>query len=64
MPRSSQRPETPVPVPISTTARASRIEARNPRTAPPPEPIGVTPTSSARDRALARISSSATNSSA
>jgi hypothetical protein len=32
--------------------------------APPPEPIGVTPTSSARPRAAARISSSATNSSA
>ena len=36
MPRSSQRPETPVPVPISTTARASRTEARKRSAAPLP----------------------------
>ena len=40
MPRSSQTPETPVPVPISTTERASRTDARNRSAAPPPEPIG------------------------
>src|SRR3954447_11038064 len=48
MPRSSQSPETPVPVPISTTARASIMDARNRNTAPPPLPIGATPTSLAQ----------------
>jgi hypothetical protein len=64
MPRSSQTPDTPVPVPISTTARASVTAARKRSVAPPPEPIGATPTSWARLRALTRTSSSLTNSSA
>ena len=53
-----------MPVPISTTARAWISVARNRSVAPPPEPIGTTPTSSARPRALCRGSSSGTNSSA
>ena len=32
-----------MPVPISTTARASSTEARNRSAAPPPEPIATTP---------------------
>jgi hypothetical protein len=51
-------------VPISTTARASIRDARNCSTAPPPLPIGATPTSLARARAAVRTSSSPMNSSA
>ena len=41
MPRISHSPETPVPVPISTTARASIRAASIRRAAPPPEPIAT-----------------------
>jgi hypothetical protein len=58
IPRISQTPEAPVPVPISTIALASSNEARKRSIAPPPGPIGLTPTSAACARAEARTSSS------
>src|SRR5437763_1154760 len=44
-------PETPAPVPTSTTARAPTVAARNRSTAPPPGPIGTAPSSWPRLRA-------------
>src|SRR6476469_2031558 len=64
MPSSSQSPETPAPVPTSTTALAPTAAAIIRRAAPPPGPIGVQPSSSPRCRAFSAISLSATKSSA
>jgi hypothetical protein len=64
IPRSRCTPETPVPVPISTTARAPIAAASTSRVAPLPGCTGVQPSSVARARALARTSSSGTKFSA
>jgi hypothetical protein len=59
MPRSSQMPEEPHPVPISTTVRAPIAAARNCSAAPPAGLIGSLPP---RFSALARAASSASSS--
>jgi hypothetical protein len=59
MPRSSQMPEEPQPVPISTTVRASTAAARNRRAAPLAGRTGSLPP---RSSALARASSSGSSS--
>ena len=62
MPRSSQIPDVPHPVPISTTARALMAEARKRSTAPVTGPTGVAPpTSAALLRAASNGSSSGRN---
>ena len=60
MPRSSHRPERPVPVPTSTTARAAIAEARKRSAEPTPGEIGTQPSTFAAERASAITSSSAT----
>ncbi len=64
MPAKRARPETPEPVPISTTALARSTEARKVSALAPPRPIGVTPSGAAAARASAAASDSATKSSA
>jgi len=64
MPASSASADTPVPVPISTTALAETVRARKVRTAATPELIGSTPSSSARWRAVSAPSDSAVKASA
>jgi hypothetical protein len=64
MPRIVQTPETPQPVPTSTTFLACSSDATKRNVAPPPGLIGTAGTSVARFLALLRTSSSATNSSA
>src|SRR6185436_4148776 len=64
IPSSSHIPDTPAPVPISTTALAPTAAAIIRSAAPPPGPIGVQPSSSPRRRADSTISLSATKSSA
>jgi hypothetical protein len=59
MPRSSQIAETPQPVPISTTLRASIAPASSRRMAPAPGVIGVAPSSEPRWAAAATTSSGA-----
>src|SRR5436305_1268167 len=58
MPPRSQRPLTPVPVPISTTARAAQAAASRRNAAPAPGATGARPTSSASDRATCMVRSS------
>ena len=61
MPRSSQMPELPHPVPISTTDRAPIAVARKSSTAPASGSTGVVPPiSSALARAISSASSSTT----
>ena len=53
IPASSASPETPAPVPISTTARACTERARNVSIATVPVEAGVRPISRAARRARA-----------
>src|SRR3954452_9520932 len=64
MPPSRYSPETPAPVPISTTLRAPVAAASTRRVAPPAGPTGTQPNSRARSRAPRTTSSSFTNDSA
>ena len=65
MPRSSQSPETPVPVPISTTARASSTRGEEAQRGAAAGPIGDAADLLGRGRGRrASTSSSATKSSA
>ncbi len=59
MPRSRQIPDTPAPVPISTTALASSAAASSWRAAPLPGETGRTVASSDWARACSNTSSSA-----
>jgi hypothetical protein len=59
MPRSSQMPDEPQPVPISTAVRAPIAAARKRRTAPLAGVTGLLPP---RSSALARASSSGSSS--
>src|SRR4051794_30755905 len=61
MPPSRYRPDTPAPVPTSTTVRAPAAAASTRSVAPPAGPIGVQPSSRARSRAANSTSSSGTN---
>jgi hypothetical protein len=64
MPRSSQTPDVPQPVPISTTALAPRAAAMNRKVAPTTGLTGeAPPTCAALRRAMSKGSSSGRNSS-
>src|SRR4029453_584317 len=64
IPAKRARPETPEPVPISTTALAWTTLARKVNALAEPRPIGATPSSLAFSRASAALSDSSTKSSA
>src|SRR5690606_8566165 len=64
IPSNRCSPETPVPVPISTTLRAVTLAARKASIAPAPTLTGSHPMSAARSRAAAAWSFSLMNSSA
>src|SRR4051794_9715240 len=64
MPPGRYRPDTPAPVPTSTTERALVATASTRNSAPPAGPIGVQPSSYPRSRAAAMSSGSGTNPSA
>ena len=64
MPANRASPETPDPVPISTTALACTTRARKVRALAAPRPSGETPNSTAVSRAAKAASDSATKSSA
>src|SRR5699024_2748736 len=64
IPRNRASPDTPEPVPISTTARASKARASRVSMLAPPRPIGITPSDSAAAREAAASSASGTKSSA
>jgi hypothetical protein len=64
IPRSRWMPDTPVPVPISTTDFASPAAASSRSAAPVPGETGLRPAVCERARARMRASSSATNASA
>jgi acetyl-CoA carboxylase biotin carboxyl carrier protein len=64
MPANNAKPETPEPVPTSTTARACTTLASRVNALADPRLIGDTPSCAARSRACAACSVSATKSSA
>jgi hypothetical protein len=64
MPRSNHSPLTPVPVPISTTARAPQAAANRRTAAPTPGLTAGTPISRAIPRAVRKTTSSGTYASA